>query len=234
MHEDHTVGERFNAIIAEALRIARSVAPIASAYVLVFTALIALVETKTVSALGEPDAFIIELVAMIVFYGLLSRMVTQSGLAAQGLKNGFGIYLGIAILSGIGIVFGLILLIIPGIVLSIRWSAVYGYAMVESDGVSDALGASWDATRPHFWPIFAAMLLPFALGLISIGILAYPELAEPAGQALGRVDDGVVSWPVSIASNLATRLSSVASLVIGLAVYSLLKQPLGHIREVFE
>jgi len=57
-----------------------------------------------------------------------------------------------------------ILLVVPGIYLSTRWSFVFYAVMIEGHSASDALSRSWKLTEGHWWLIFrAALLFTFAL-----------------------------------------------------------------------
>jgi Membrane domain of glycerophosphoryl diester phosphodiesterase len=84
-----------------------------------------------------------------------------------------------------------ILLIVPGIYLSIRWSFIFYAIMIEGYSASDALSRSWKLTRGHWWLILRAGLLFFTLALLPILLLTLfivftllgstPELSQLTG-----------------------------------------------------
>ena len=75
-------------------------------------------------------------------------------------------YLLSAIVYGLIILGGFILLIIPGIIFSIRFQ-YYSYLMVDKSlGPIEALKQSWRMTKGHTWNLF---LLGILLGLINLG-----------------------------------------------------------------
>lgn len=114
-----------------------------------------------------------------------TRRPVSSGLA------GVWPYIGLAILSGIGTIVGFILLIVPGIIVMIRWSAANGYLLGSGKQVMEALSASWEATRGHSWAIFfAGLIVLIAMGmLVSVagGLLALGN--DTVGEALGAFTD---------------------------------------------
>lgn len=82
-------------------------------------------------------------------------------------------YIVATILFFLGVGIGLLLLIIPGIFLMIRWG-MYPFLMVDKGlGPIEALKTSWHMTRGHGWNLFLfyvlAMLIS-VLGLIALGV----------------------------------------------------------------
>jgi membrane-anchored glycerophosphoryl diester phosphodiesterase (GDPDase) len=74
-------------------------------------------------------------------------------------------YLIASIVVGIGVSIGFVLLILPGIYLSVRWY-MYPWVLVDKEvGPFEALRQSWEMTRGSFWNLF---LLGFLLCLINI------------------------------------------------------------------
>jgi hypothetical protein len=59
-----------------------------------------------------------------------------------------------SILCSIAVVTGIILLVIPGIILSIRW-CLYGFAAIDGCNALQSLKRSWVLARGAFWQIFA-------------------------------------------------------------------------------
>jgi len=75
--------------------------------------------------------------------------------------------LGMAILAVLGIYVGYLLLIVPGIILSIGWMYAATFMVDQRLGPVDALKASWRRTSGSRWPLFGLMLL---MGLIGFGL----------------------------------------------------------------
>ena len=78
----------------------------------------------------------------------------------------FGALWGMGIVSGLGIVLGLVLLILPGLYLMVRWAIAAPVMIAEDLKVSDALGRSWQLTRPNAGPILGAMLVIFVPAIL--------------------------------------------------------------------
>lgn len=100
------------------------------------------------------------------------------------------------IIAGILIVLGFIALIVPGIILSLRWSVVAQTAAVDHEGWLPALRRSRKLTAGHYWHIFQVLL---AIGLLTFAIAAI------TGSAVG-----------------ASHSASVVSVLIGIAVYTII------------
>ncbi len=99
------------------------------------------------------------------------------------------------IVAGILIGLGFIALIVPGVILSLRWSVVAQTAAVDHEGWMPALRRSAQLTAGHYWHIFRVLL--------SIGFLTF-LIAAIAGAFAG-----------------AGYNTNVASVLIGIAVYTI-------------
>ncbi len=159
------------------------------------------------------------IVSIVATYLLLKALLATRGRAGDG-RNRFWEYLGMSILSLIAIGIGSLLLLVPGIILAIRWSASSGFLISRGEGVIDSLKASWHATKGHGWAIFfAAVVLGLGL-LIVVGILA------GLFALLGALVAGVIS------SFLEAFLNAVMA-AFGVAIYCLVSDDARDVGEVF-
>lgn len=215
------VAQQLEALHAETLRIVLASIGYCVGYVAILTALGTLADMNGNTGGWE----VLVLVAgTAAGYVLIAGMLRASGLAPSGLAAGFGTYLGIAIVSGIAILFGALVLIIPGLVLFVRWAPLYGYALVDGRAIIGSLSASWEATRGHFWPVFLSALGPLAISVA--GACAYAFLASD------ELDNYILVW--GTLSNLVLNAGFVAIGAWGLAVYSLLQRRDRVLANVFE
>jgi hypothetical protein len=103
-------------------------------------------------------------------YLLLARMLAAGG--RLGVTGGrFWPYLGMTILSVIAIVLGLFLVIVPGIILLVRWSAASGFVIGAGESATGSLSASWNATKGHGWAIFFASLILLVAIAVCYGVV---------------------------------------------------------------
>lgn len=158
--------------------------------------------------------------SVIASYLFVRHLLAERG-RLRGGETRIWAYVGMSILSAIGIVLGFLLIIVPGIILMVRWSASAGYLMGERAGVVESLGQSWDATRDHGWSIFLAGLVLFVGFLVIVGVIG------------GTVTAVGVTPFTTVLSGLAEALGSALSLGMGLAVYLLVSHGTGEIEEVF-
>lgn len=78
--------------------------------------------------------------------------------------------LGLAIVAGLGTLLGYILLIVPGLILTVLWSVAAPAVVVEKRGVLESLQRSRDLTRGHRWSVFGLIVIYAVLSWL-IGIL---------------------------------------------------------------
>ena len=172
--------------------------------------------------------FLVTVVSFVAGYFLLRALLRGCGLLREGEGGGFGAYFGASFLGGLGILLGFVFLIVPGLILMVRWSAAFALVLSEDESAGDALGASWEITRGNFWPIFAALL---------VGLVPLVVFVVLVGAGLGfsgwTADATVEAVLAGVAANFIGTLYSAFSTAVGVAVYWMLRAERRGISEVF-
>jgi hypothetical protein len=108
------------------------------------------------------------------------------------------------IMTSAGIFLGFIALVIPGVLLALRWAVVSQAAALEDEGWLDALRSSARVTAGHYWHVAGLFLLiAMVNGTVYLGARAIP-LGSTSG--LGSVVVGIAVYTV-IASISALTLA---------------------------
>jgi hypothetical protein len=71
------------------------------------------------------------------------------------------------IVADLGIALGFLALIVPGVLLLLRWSVVAQVAAVEHEGWIPSLGRSSELTRGHYWHILGLLVITVVVGAAS-------------------------------------------------------------------
>jgi hypothetical protein len=109
------------------------------------------------------------------------------------------------IAAGVGIALGLLALIIPGILLALRWSVVAQVAAVDHEGWLPALRRSGELARSHYWHIAGLIVIT---ALLSGGV----ELAAAA------IPLGSTSGAASVALGIIARTITASFTALTLAL----------------
>jgi hypothetical protein len=131
---------------------------------------------------------------------------------------------GLGLLVGLGIVGGLILLIVPGVYLALRWSVASPVLVAERTGITAAMGRSAVLTENHRWAIFGlfVVLLIFIMVVsLVIGILVGGGLSAFAGAGLQGEAPPILF--VIIMTGVQSIISMIATVGVA-AVYFELRQ----------
>ncbi|SRR6266511_1161614 len=107
----------------------------------------------------------------------------------------------VSLLTGLGIAAGTLLLIVPGIVLAVRWSLAVPVVMLEKESPRAAMRRSRELVRGHGWAVFrvllnvgvASALLSFAVRFPAIAVLG-PDHRTLA-TFIGAIFGGAISTP---------------------------------------
>lgn len=184
-----------------------------------------------IQALGEEEwsvTLIYSVAGLAADYLLLRWMLVETGLKREGEGGGFGAYFAIGLLSGLALILGFLLLVIPGVILLVRWVAAESIVLSEDRGVSESLSESWSMTEPHFWPLLAVTLLgflPYVVFVLLLGVGSGFYEAIPL--------DG---WAYQVGYVLTDALASLYGVFMAafsVAVYWLLRGDRRDIEQVF-
>jgi hypothetical protein len=220
MNSDDPVGKRLGQIIDESVRLAQSAWTMVLLYVCAMTG--AGMIADQLSDLGAGN-LLFSLLQIVLGYLLTVQLLREGGLISEHARAGFGTYFGLSLLSGLGIVLGLLVLLVPGVMLLVRWAPAYGFVLGEGASISEGLSKSWAQTGAHFWPIALAILLP-------VGV----NLAAGASYFFAFDDQGVLSVPVSAVANLGISCGGAAITAVGIATYALLRDQTDEIASIFQ
>ena len=109
------------------------------------------------------------------------------------------------LLAAVGIAAGLILLIVPGVFLAVRWYFVPQAVVLERARGPAALSRSWDLTEGFWWRTFTALVVANLLALVPGLFLSAPLAA--AAQSADRA-----AW--SLAGTIATEIVTAPFLAL--------------------
>jgi hypothetical protein len=119
----------------------------------------------------------------------------------------------ISILSALAVLLGLVLLIIPGIIVAIRFVFGSTVLVVEGRKGTKALGRSWQLAKGHFWKLLGTLLLANIMASVVEGILSVPG-------AIAFAAIGPGGWPfLAIGSSLAAILTTPFTTLITVLLY---------------
>jgi hypothetical protein len=164
--------------------------------------------TDWLSRVGNSPAIISTIVSIYFQYESTNRVLGTLGLLPEeSPKQRFGAVFGLGILTGLGMIAGLLLLIVPGIILAVRWSVAVPALLSEGIGITAALGRSWEETKGRFWTIFFVMLIIYLPMTLALGSFAIEDPATNFGIA-------------TIIANLIIAGCSVAGWHAAIAIYT--------------
>jgi hypothetical protein len=141
--------------------------------------------------------------------------------AGQSIRFGFsklGWVLLAVLLSSLLVGLGLIALLVPGIILYIRYSFATPAVVVEGER-GGAIGRSWRLSKGLGWHIFGTLVLAFIISLIISTIISVPSLIVTANETV----NGTVSstaWVVrAIFGAIATLVVTPFTSAVGVLLY---------------
>ena len=136
--------------------------------------------------------FILYLLGLFILQGMIVKAAVN-GFAGRSTSFGdaFGVGLrqflplvGLAIVAGIATAFGYLLLIVPGVLLSIIWSVAAPAVVVEKRGIFESLQRSRDLTRGYRGQVFGLLVIYvvfswiIAIAITGIGVATGGTVAD--------------------------------------------------------
>jgi uncharacterized membrane protein len=110
----------------------------------------------------------------VILYGSFQAMRGRPVVIRDALRRGFSRFLllvAISILVALGLAIGFMLLIVPGIILAMRWAVAVPACVVENLGPISSLRRSAELTKGHRWKIFGMTVLILVLFIIALVII---------------------------------------------------------------
>ena len=149
-------------------------------------------------------------VTVFVQYVLTERLLADRRSPGQPApQRRYGTLFVAQLISGIAIMLGAIALILPGIYLAGRWFTVAAQVVEGSDGASDSLKASWEASGPSQLAFVLATILSILPLLPVIGIIYNATLGDT-------VEESLVTL---VLTNVLSGVSSVLGWLLAAAAY---------------
>ena len=123
-------------------------------------------------AAGSPIAVIVGTIAVLVINLLIVRAVMErEGLLVAGTPLRILLFVGVSIVIGLATGLGAILLIVPGILIYLRWYLAPMFVLARGSDFGEALDASRDATAGHRGAMFGALFITgMATSLVFIAL----------------------------------------------------------------
>lgn len=169
---------------------------------------------------GAPYTIFVMIVTFVATYFLLAKLLQSRGRLIDNETRVFA-YVGLVIISALGVIGGLVLLIVPGLILLVRWSAVSGFLIGRKRGIVESLGDSWDATRGYSWPIFGAGLVMLIISWMVKGII------------VGLAGFGGMSSGFMLLNAITSAFGNTVFSALGIAIYYLLQNDEREVGEIF-
>ncbi|MEL7728168.1 hypothetical protein AAG612_01380 [Citromicrobium bathyomarinum] len=185
-------------------------------------------DTETVGMLGALFGLANLAVFVIASYFLLTQMMAAMGRPMHAGAR-FWSFVGLSILAAIGVMIGFVFLVIPGIIVMVRWSAANGYLLSGEHGVTGSLGASWKATDGHGLSIFGAgLLIWIGLAVLSSGVVMGVGISGS-----GNMLSPMFALAITL-SSIVESFSNAVSFAFSIAVFHLLAPTDTSVADVFE
>lgn len=168
------------------------------------------------------------LISLGLGYVLLAVLMRRSASTGEDLPGGIGPYLWLSLLSGTAITMGLILPVLPGFYLMLRWMPAYARLYATRSNVTDALGWSWRSTKPIQKALALAMLGPLLLYVLLFVVAVGYEMRESVEVMSTTMSDLSV-----IGANLLTSAAAAWFTLLGVATYRMIEREPEELIETF-
>lgn len=179
----------------------------------------------------SPLAVVVVLATFIV--GVVATYWLLAGMVRGSISPGFDRilpYIGIYILSIIAIFFGILLLIVPGIILAVRWTPLLAIVVGREEPAMNSFGTSWEMTAGRGWSIFGAVLVLGVLYLIAATVVGGATTFLTIGGGFG----GTSLVITSVHGSIIAQLSTVLFTAFAVGAYHLMRENSETLTEVFE
>ncbi len=150
---------------------------------------------------------------MLIDYAIAALLIASERLNPNGWSVvSLGSYIVMSVLGGLGMIAGFVLLVVPGVILVVRWSIAGNFAIARRLGPIAALRASWQATRGSAGAIFGVLALFAVVNLVVLFGISGHFVGTPT----------VLSPTMAVVRNLYLGAAGAVYLCVNVATYGLL------------
>jgi fumarate reductase subunit D len=153
----------------------------------------------------------------VILYAAFQAMRGRDVIIGDAIGRAFSRFLsllGISILVGLGVAIGFMLLIVPGIILALRWAVAVPACVVENKGPLESMRRSAELTKGHRWKVFGIWVLIAIVAIIILIIVGvFAGLGAVVAQGLGRV---LIAGVISL---ILTAIVTAYSYVLNAMIY---------------
>lgn len=160
-------------------------------------------------------------VGVLLTYWLYAALIERQ--TAPGFRR-FWAFILVYILSIIGIGLAALALIVPGIIVAVRWVPLIPALLARDEPLMDSFSTSWQLTSGSSWPIFGAALVLVVVGLVVSFVF---ELAASLVAGLGPIG-------VSVFTAAGASISGMLFIVFAVATWRSLAAGGAEAAAVFE
>lgn len=137
---------------------------------------------------------------------VIRQLLLREGLADPDVPPRYGAFVLINLLIILAVWLGLALLVVPGVLLLLRWFIAPAFTLSRGMSVMEALAASREATHGHrgamlgaLLALIAVWLVPYVLLMIGVGVLAFNTVPILGGVGLARLALSGLAGSLSLA-----------------------------------
>jgi hypothetical protein len=130
----------------------------------------------------------------VILAAVIRQMLLREGLVDPNVPPRYGAFVLINLLIVLAVWLGLVLLVVPGVLLLLRWFIAPPFTFSRGLGVMEALAASREATDGHRGAMLGALLVliavwlvPYVLLMVGVGVLAFNTAPVFGGVGLARL-----------------------------------------------
>ncbi|HEY0052893.1 MAG TPA: YciC family protein, partial [Caulobacteraceae bacterium] len=131
--------------------------------------------------------------------------------------------IGLSILVTLASTIGLLLLVVPGLMLIVRWAVAMPTLVIEGRGVTGSMGRSAELTKDNRWRIFGAMVAYWAL--VVVAYLGFAGLGQALVGSLEMAD----GYATIVIDAVRGALLAIVATAGSASLYIELKEGLGGV-----
>ncbi|HEX8194426.1 MAG TPA: hypothetical protein VF552_16170 [Allosphingosinicella sp.] len=208
-------------LLLRTLGLLRAAAPRAAVTIVVLSAAGAAIDSNVLGEDGGDALSLILTIGTVGFQFWLTR-AALGDIGSAGRDSGrFGAFFLLGIVSTIAILAGFVLLVLPGILLLVRWWPAGAILLGDDATLFGSLKESWRETDGHFWTIFPLLLMLWVPAVLA------------AGAMFAAYGDGAAHPASFVPLNLAMYGATVAGWHLAVAAYSFMDGRSGSLDEIF-
>lgn len=214
----------------------KSIARNGAKYIIAYILLLAGPHIYLDIAMPDVDSayLLLSVVGVGLNFFLLYALLQLRNAPDEATNSRIGAFFWLSIVHNTAVTIGLVVFVLPGIYLALRWLPAFTRLLKSEDGIMEALRWSWEETSGHERDLAIPFFFVILAYLLALAPLAATDVFYGSPEYVSYETLDSLYIPITVFTNLALAIATAWYTVLGVASYPWLRSDTNPVAQEFQ